>query len=380
VSARTHVDPGGAVLVVGWALDDIVTHGAVVPLSNRLGIVLGRRIPRRLRHLGSRDPEDIAMPLVLLVRFPPVVDGPLTQLVRSVHVSPPDATLLQARCRLRAPCTLHLHTAPCTCTRTGNSPFALVSYGVSGRHQKELPMPAEFLRDVVRPPAASQSRAWSVLPLSIAVHAAGALAFFIIPLAAEEPPPAPLPASPALNIVEARSVPGPPPPPGTRRPAAPRVNPDAAPLVAPTSILPERPVEPADSWASAPDGVGVLGGVPGGLMWHDAVPAPAVAPPPPQPRQVYRPGGEINEPNKILHVPPVYPPIALSAGVQGVVILEATISETGAIENVRTLRSHPLLERAAVEAVKRWRYTPTRLNGQPVPIILTVTVNFMIER
>jgi protein TonB len=79
-------------------------------------------------------------------------------------------------------------------------------------------------------------------------------------------------------------------------------------------------------------------------------------------------------------VPPVYPPIALSAGVQGVVILEATISENGTIENVRTLRSHPLLERAAVEAVKRWRYTPTRLNGQPVPIILTVTVNFMIER
>jgi TonB family protein len=182
-------------------------------------------------------------------------------------------------------------------------------------------MPAEFLRDVVRPPAARRSRTWSVLPLSIAVHAAGALAFFIMPLAAEEPPPAPLPVSRALNIVEARSVPGPPPPPETRRPPA-----------------------------------------------------------PPQRRQAYRPGGEVSEPKKVLHVPPVYPPIALSAGVQGVVILEATISENGTIENVRTLRSHPLLERAAVEAVKRWRYTPTRLNGQPVPIILTVTVNFMIER
>jgi protein TonB len=52
----------------------------------------------------------------------------------------------------------------------------------------------------------------------------------------------------------------------------------------------------------------------------------------------------------------------------------------GTIENLRVLRSHPLLERAAVEAVKQWRYTPTRLNGVPVPIIMTVTVNFTIQR
>jgi protein TonB len=242
-------------------------------------------------------------------------------------------------------------------------------------------MPAEFLRDVVRPPAARRSRTWSVLPFSIAVHAAGALAFFIIPLAAEEPPPAPLPVSRALNIIEVRPVPPPPPPPsGTARPAAARQNPDAAPLSAPSTILPERPVEPVDptSWAASP---GVVDGVPGGLAFDDASPKPPPPPPsPPQERQTYRPGGEISEPTKIFHVPPVYPQIALGAGVQGVVILEATIDETGRIENVRVLRSHPLLERAAVEAVERWRYTPTRLNGQPVPIILTVTVNFMIER
>jgi protein TonB len=219
-----------------------------------------------------------------------------------------------------------------------------------------------------------------MLPLSIAVHAAGALAFFIIPLAAEEPPPAPLPIGRALHIMEARSVPPPPPPSRDARPPAARVNPEAAPLVAPPRIEPERPVEPVDpsAYDTRP---GVVDGVPGGLMLDDAV-----APPPPPPptvakdRQVYRPGGEISEPKKIHHVPPVYPPIALSAGVQGVVILEATIGETGTIENVRVLRSHPLLERAAVEAVRRWRYTPTRLNGQPVPIILTVTVNFMIDR
>ncbi len=242
-------------------------------------------------------------------------------------------------------------------------------------------MPAEFLRDVVRPPATRRSRTWSVLPLSIAVHAAGALAFFIIPLAAEEPPPAPQPMSAALNIIEARPVP-PPPPPRTTQPVAARVNPHAAPLVAPATIENERPAEPADPGAFAPGGgVGIVDGVPGGIDFGGALPRPVVAPPPPPPtRQVFKPGGEIREPKKIFHVPPVYPQIALSSGVQGVVILEATIGETGAIENIRVLRSHPLLERAAVEAVKQWRYTPTRLNGQPVPVMITVTVNFMIER
>lgn len=241
-------------------------------------------------------------------------------------------------------------------------------------------MPAEFLRDVVRPPIARRSRTWSVLPLSIAVHATGAVAFFIIPLAAEEAPPPPALLARAFSIIEARSVP-PPPPPSTK--AAVRENPNAAPLRAPSAIEPERPADPLDAGVPA-GGVGLVPGVPGGIDLGGLVAVPAVAPPPPPPpaqaRQVFRPGGEIREPKKILNVPPVYPQIALTARVQGVVIVEATISETGAIENVRVLRSHPLLERAAVEAVRQWRYTPTRLNGQPVPIIVTVTVNFMLER
>lgn len=240
-------------------------------------------------------------------------------------------------------------------------------------------MPAEFLRDVVRPPVAQPSRTWSVLPFSIAVHAAGALAFFIIPLAAEEPPPAPMPVPRVLNVIQAHALP-PPPPPKSTRPADVRVNPNAAPLVAPSSIEPERPAEAVDPGLAAP-GIGTIDGVPGGIDLGGRVPQPVEPPPPPpQARQLYRPGGDISEPKKIVHVAPAYPQIALMSRVQGVVILEATISETGTIENVRVLRSHPLLERAAVEAVRQWRYTPTRLNGQPVPIIMTVTVHFTIER
>jgi protein TonB len=65
--------------------------------------------------------------------------------------------------------------------------------------------------------------------------------------------------------------------------------------------------------------------------------------------------------------------------VQGVVILEAVIGEDGTVQNVRVLRSKPLLDDAAVEAVRQWRFTPTLLNGQPVPVVMTVTVAFTLN-
>jgi protein TonB len=102
------------------------------------------------------------------------------------------------------------------------------------------------------------------------------------------------------------------------------------------------------------------------------------APPPPQPRaQPPIPvGGNIRPPVKLADAAPTYPPIALAAGVQGVVILEAVIAEDGSVGDVRVRRSIPLLDAAAVETVRQWRFTPTLLNGQPVPIVMTVTVAF----
>jgi protein TonB len=72
----------------------------------------------------------------------------------------------------------------------------------------------------------------------------------------------------------------------------------------------------------------------------------------------------------------VYPSIALQAKVGGTVVLEATIGRTGVVTDVRVLRSVPLLDAAAVAAVQQWRYEPTRLNGEPVAVLLTVTVRF----
>jgi TonB family protein len=87
----------------------------------------------------------------------------------------------------------------------------------------------------------------------------------------------------------------------------------------------------------------------------------------------------IEEPRKIKDVPPIYPENAKRGGIQGLVLLEATVTPTGSVGVIRVLRGDPALILAAVRAVAQWRYTPTRLDGRPVPVIMTVTVNFRLR-
>jgi protein TonB len=92
-----------------------------------------------------------------------------------------------------------------------------------------------------------------------------------------------------------------------------------------------------------------------------------------------RVGGNIKPPQKVKHINPIYPPIAQSARVQGIVIIEATIGPNGKVQDARVLRSIPLLDQAALDAVRQWEFTPTLLNGVPVPVIMTVTVQFTLQ-
>jgi TonB family protein len=92
-----------------------------------------------------------------------------------------------------------------------------------------------------------------------------------------------------------------------------------------------------------------------------------------------RVGGNIMPPKKVADVPPKYPEEARSAKVQGVVILEVLVDESGNVGDTRVLRSIPLVDQAAIDAVKQWKYTPTLLNGVAVPVIMTVTVNFTLR-
>jgi len=150
--------------------------------------------------------------------------------------------------------------------------------------------------------------------------------------------------------------------------------PDAAPLEAPKEIKAETGLEAGFERSAGVEG-GIIGGVAGGIT--GGIPEPP--PPPPPPAAPVRVGGNIKPPQKTRDVRPTYPPIAQSARVQGIVIIEATIGPDGAVKDAKVLRSIPLLDQAALDAVRQWVFTPTLLNGVPVPVIMTVTVQFTLQ-
>jgi TonB family protein len=89
--------------------------------------------------------------------------------------------------------------------------------------------------------------------------------------------------------------------------------------------------------------------------------------------------GDIKPPKLIRQVYPIYPQIARQARVEGLVIVEAKADEQGDIVDVRILRSIPLLDQAAIEAVRQWNYEPLVINGKPRKVIFTATVNFVLD-
>lgn len=80
--------------------------------------------------------------------------------------------------------------------------------------------------------------------------------------------------------------------------------------------------------------------------------------------------------NLLEKTPPQYPAIAKAARIQGTVVLQATIAKTGLIQNLRVISGPPMLQQAAVDAVRSWRYKPYLLNGQPVDVETTINVVF----
>ena len=212
------------------------------------------------------------------------------------------------------------------------------------------------------------------LAVSIVVHAALVVVLVIVPLYAMDALPGARQVTAFIPTV-APEPPAPPPPPSVaRQPATTVVARDVAPSTAPDTIAPETPVTAVPPGVPLGDRDVVPGGTPGGIPLPD-VPAP----PPPAPTEPLRLGGKIRAPQKIVNVPPVYPEIARRAQVQGTVFLEAIISENGRVRDVRVLRSMPLLDAAAMDAVRQWQFTPTLLNGQPVAVIMTVTVTFKLN-
>ena len=213
------------------------------------------------------------------------------------------------------------------------------------------------------------------LVFSIFAHALAVGALIIVPALATDDLPEP---RRTTAYIEVRPVLPPPPAPVRERPREAPSTTNAAPLTPPEMVQPETIVEPVDPAAVDPGTLQT--GIPIGdiISTGDPIPPPP-PPPPPRVKEPVRAGGLI-QPKKVYHVTPIYPPIALAARKERIVILEALIAEDGTVRNVRLLRSEPLLDDAAITAVRQWRFTPTILNGEPVPIVMTVTVGFTLTK
>ena len=142
-----------------------------------------------------------------------------------------------------------------------------------------------------------------------------------------------------------------------------------------------------DSDDSTPQPLGPTGsyipgagpGVPNGVPFAEGGTRPVM--PAPLPTTLTHPPriSHMMEGNLIRRVQPEYPPLARSARIQGRVVLSAVISKEGTIENLRVLAGHPMLVRAAIEAVSQWRYRPYILNGESVEVETRITVNFSLS-
>jgi periplasmic protein TonB len=186
--------------------------------------------------------------------------------------------------------------------------------------------------------------------------------------------------------------PPPPPPPPAAAPAvkvAPphKVFEQSGKLVAPTVIpkqiqmLKEEPISDITGGVAGgvPGGVagGSMGGVLGGVIGGVATVAP-IAPKVAGPKAPVRVGGRVKEPRLIVRVDPRYPPLAIQTHMQGAVIVDAVIDEHGNVVEARVVSGPPLLIQAAMDAVRQWKYEPTYLNDEPVPVQLNVTVQFRL--
>ncbi len=160
--------------------------------------------------------------------------------------------------------------------------------------------------------------------------------------------------------------------------------------LAPPEKIPEGIPDPVDfpeaigpTRLGSGEGVGITAQEPMYGSWIEGLldkPVPKLPPPePPAKPEPVPVVSELQESKLIYRVNPVYPEIAVHARVSGTVVLAAIIDEEGGITNLKVLSGHPMLNKAAVDAVSQWKYRPTILNGEPVSVSAVVTVVFRVQ-
>ncbi len=213
-----------------------------------------------------------------------------------------------------------------------------------------------------------------ILPL-LFIHALPGVELLTFLIAAPAPPPAPPPPAP--------------PPPQAQTPAARQFVGVREFPIGPVSI--PKGIPPPDNEPGAVIAPSALSGIPasilggaglnsgtllGSVLQSSQPPAPLPAPPRPAPMKI---GGSVQDAKLIHKVLPEYPRIALQARVSGTVSLEVQVDEEGNVTSVKVLGGHPLLVEEAVRVVKLWKYSPTLLNNEPIPVISTVHVIFSMK-
>jgi protein TonB len=223
----------------------------------------------------------------------------------------------------------------------------------------------------------TRSRGWMIA--AFALESSILLAFILIPLVFPEAlprqfatflmdAPAPPPAQQPPTQAMAQTV---------HTPSQATNDPFAAPSVIPHGIVIPTSPEPTQFIGSTVwDPAGTPGGT-GNPLLAQVTPRVVIHP---DVKTTVRVPSSAEEALLIRKTIPVYPRIGLAAHAEGTVILEATISKTGTIENLRVISGPALLQRAALDAVSTWRYRPYLLNGQPVEVETTVNVIFSLTR
>ena len=243
-------------------------------------------------------------------------------------------------------------------------------------------MDTDLFRELIVSGPARRLRRW-VWPASLVAHVVVAAVLFTVPILGTEDFPAPSAAVRAFFVApEAPPTPPPPPPPpartAERNVVRPPVQNQTPQLTAPVAI-PDEIRDPATLDLGTEGGVagGVEGGVAGGVLGGivGGLPASALA------TAAQNPVSYVSEPRKLRAVPPVYPELARQARVQGAVVLDCVVDKRGRVAEVNVLNSaSPLLNAAALEAVRQWVYAPTLVDGVPVRLRVKVTVTFNLNR
>ena len=217
------------------------------------------------------------------------------------------------------------------------------------------------------------------VPISIGLHLAALLLCLVIPLTARIVLP-----MVSVELPEyVRLAPMPPPPVAERTapPAATRVpapSPPLTPTVAPPAILPEVPTPTV---VGITDLVGATGGPPPdlGAISNTGITTPLVMPPSQPPPRPVRVTDLPVAPTKTNDARPVYPEAARMARLGGTVVMEAVLDPAGRVTQLRVIKSAPLFDQAAMDAVRQWRYTPSMYGGHPVSVLMTITIRFTLE-